>query len=88
MKINCYSRPNEPAVIPTLTKKPNSNKSFAPVGIEINANHLKSVTEGWVFGKSIPIKVGRKIQVWETKITNENNDLICISRLTLAVLKK
>ena len=35
MKINCYSRPNEPAVIPTLTKKPNSNKSFAPVGIEI-----------------------------------------------------
>ena len=58
------------------------------VGIEINANHLKSATEGWVFGKSIPIRVGRKIQVWETKITNENNDLICISRLTLAVLKK
>ena len=35
MKINCYSRPNEPAVIPTLTKKPNSNKSFAPGGMEI-----------------------------------------------------
>ena len=57
------------------------------VGIEINANHIKSVKEGWVYGKSIPIKVGRKIQVWETKILNENDDLICISRLTLAVLK-
>ena len=58
------------------------------VGLEINANHLKSVSGGWVYGKSVPIKIGRKIQVWETKITNENNDLICISRLTLAVLKE
>ena len=58
------------------------------VGIEVNANHLKSARDGWVHGKSIPIKIGRKIQVWETKITDENNDLICISRLTLAVLKE
>jgi len=57
------------------------------VGLEINANHLKSAKEGWVYGTSIPIKVGKKIQVWETKITDQNNELICISRLTLAVLK-
>ena len=67
-----------------LKAKQNNEKV---VGIEINANHIKSVKEGWVYGKSIPIKVGRKIQVWETKILNENDDLICISRLTLAVLK-
>ena len=58
------------------------------VGIEVNANHLKSARDGWVYGKSIPIQIGRKIQVWETKITDKNNDLICISRLTLAVLKE
>ena len=58
------------------------------VGIEINANHLKSAREGWVYGKAIPIKIGKKIQVWEIKITNKENELICINRLTLAVIKK
>ena len=67
-----------------LKAKQNNEKV---VGIEINANHIKSVQEGWVYGKSVPIKIGRKFQVWETKILNENDDLICISRLTLAVLK-
>ena len=56
------------------------------VGIAINANHLKSVRNGWVFGKATPIKISKKIQVWEIKILNEDNELICISRLTLAVL--
>ena len=64
------------------------HSSQSVVGIEINANHLKSVKSGWVFGTATAIRIGRKIQVWETKITNENNDLVCISRLTLAVLKK
>ena len=58
------------------------------VGIAINANHLKSVRDGWVFGKATPIKINKKIQVWEIKITNEDNELICISRLTLAVVTK
>ena len=58
------------------------------VGIEVNANHIKSAKSGWVYGKAIPIKVGRTIQVWETKIKDENDDLICISRLTLAVINK
>ena len=58
------------------------------VGIEINANHLKSVRDGWVYGKATPIRIGKKFQVWEIKITNEENDLVCISRLTLAVVNK
>ena len=58
------------------------------VGIAINANHLKSIRDGWVFGKATPIKINKKIQVWEIKITNEDNELICISSLTLAVVTK
>tara|TARA_B100001029_G_scaffold140063_1_gene119387 strand:- start:468 stop:881 length:414 start_codon:yes stop_codon:yes gene_type:complete len=58
------------------------------VGIEINANHIKSIDSGWVYGKGVPIKIGKKIQVWEIKIINNNGDLICISRLTLAVIDK
>ena len=52
------------------------------VGVSINANHLKSVQEGYVYGKVTPIRIGRKIQVWEILITNEGNQKICISRLT------
>jgi len=58
------------------------------VGIEINANHLKSVRHGWVYGKATPIRIGKKIQVWNIEITNEDDDLICVSRLTLAVIPK
>ena len=58
------------------------------VGVEINANHLKSVSEGWVKGKATSIKVGKKIQVWEIKITNDKNEMVCISRLTLAVVRE
>ena len=63
-------------------------KNEVVMGIEINANHLKPAREGWVYGKAIPIKIGKKIQVWEIKITNEQDELICISRLTLAVIQK
>ena len=58
------------------------------VGVEINANHLKPVRDGWVYGNAAPIRIGKKIQVWEIKITNEKNELVCISRLTLAVVTK
>ena len=58
------------------------------VGIEINANHLKSARDGWVYGKATPIRIGKKIQVWNIEITNEDDDLICVSRLTLAVIPK
>ena len=58
------------------------------VGIEINANHLKSARDGWVYGKATPIRIGKKIQVWNIEITNDSNDIICVSRLTLAVIPK
>ena len=62
--------------------------SQSVVGIEINANHLKAVKSGWVFGKAYAIRVGRKIQVWEIDIKNENDVFVCKSRLTLAVIEK
>ena len=58
------------------------------MGIAINANHLKIVEEGWVYGKATPIKIGKNIQVWEIQITDKDDRAICISRLTLAVVKK
>jgi len=58
------------------------------VGVEISANHLKSVKSGWVTGKATPLKIGRRLQVWNIQITNDNNELVCDSRLTLAVVKK
>ena len=63
-------------------------KNETVVGIEINANHLKSARDGWVYGKATPIRIGKKIQVWNIEITNEDDDLICVSRLTLAVIPK
>lgn len=58
------------------------------VGLEINANHIKSVREGFVYGIAKPIHIGKKTQVWEIKITNEQKQLVCISRITLAVIDK
>ena len=58
------------------------------VGIEINANHIKSVDSGWVHGKAEPIKIGKRIHIWEIKICNDKDELICISRLTLAVIQR
>lgn len=58
------------------------------VGLEINANHIKSVREGFVYGRATAIHVGRQTQVWEIRITNESGDLVCISRITMAVLNK
>jgi 1,4-dihydroxy-2-naphthoyl-CoA hydrolase len=58
------------------------------VGIEINCNHLRSVRSGWVNGIAKPIKLGKKIQVWNIEIKNDNDDLVAVSRLTLAVIDK
>ncbi|HUL01200.1 MAG TPA: hotdog fold thioesterase [Nitrospirota bacterium] len=54
------------------------------VGLEINANHIRPVTDGWVTGITKPIHVGNTTQIWEIKIYNEEDNLICISRLTVA----
>lgn len=57
------------------------------VGLEINANHIRGVKEGFVTGKGTPIHTGSATQVWDIKIHNESGKLVCISRLTVAVLK-
>lgn len=62
-------------------------KQYA-VGLEINANHIKSAREGIVIGVARPIHVGKKTQVWEIKISNEQNQLVCISRITMAILDR
>ena len=58
------------------------------VGLEVNANHIKSVREGYVFGKASPIHIGRKTHVWSIEIRDEKDRLVCISRLTVAVIDK
>ena len=58
------------------------------VGLEINANHLKGVRQGFVKGITRPLHLGKKTQVWEIRITNELNELICVSRITMAVIDK
>ena len=59
-----------------------------PVGLEINANHIKSISNGYVYGRVTPIHIGRSTHVWETRITDEKNSLICISKLTVAILDR
>lgn len=56
------------------------------VGVEINANHIRSVREGWVYGKCTPIHRGRTTHVWDIRITDEEDKLVCISRLTTAIV--
>ena len=63
-------------------------EEYSVVGVELNSSHLKAVRTGWVFGKATPIRVGRTIQVWGIDIKNQEEDLICKSRLTLAVIKR
>ena len=58
------------------------------VGLEINANHIRGVREGYVRGTTKPVHIGKKTQVWETRIVNDKEELVCISRITLAVLDK
>ena len=56
------------------------------VGLDINANHLRSVREGWVTGIARPIHLGRTTQVWQIDLSNDQGQLTCVSRLTMAIL--
>lgn len=64
------------------------HNEYICVGQEINANHLRSVRSGFVTGTAKPIHIGSSSQVWEIKIHDERDHLVCISRLTVAVLKR
>ncbi len=59
---------------------------YRAVGLDINANHLKGATSGWVTGITRPVHVGRTTQVWQIDMTNEAGELTCVSRITMAVL--
>ncbi|MET0333810.1 MAG: hotdog fold thioesterase [Rhizobacter sp.] len=56
------------------------------VGLDINANHIRPVSSGWVTGVARPVHVGRTTQVWAIEITNEEGKVTCVSRITMAVL--
>lgn len=58
------------------------------VGLEINANHVRSVRAGWVHGTARPQHLGRSTQLWEIRVEDENAKLVCVSRLTLAVIDR
>jgi 1,4-dihydroxy-2-naphthoyl-CoA hydrolase len=61
---------------------------FYCVGIEINANHIRSAREGYVTGVASPLQLGKTIHVWEIKIYDEEEKLVCASRLTVAILPR
>ena len=58
------------------------------VGLEINANHIKGAREGIVTGTTRPLHIGKRTHVWEIKIVNPQNELVSISRITMAVIDK
>ena len=55
------------------------------VGIDINANHIRSVSEGWVTGVARPVHIGRTTHVWQIDLTDDNGRLTCVSRITLMI---
>lgn len=61
---------------------------FSVAGMEINANHLRSLSEGSVCGVARPLHLGSRTQVWEIRITGPQDKLICVSRCTLAVIDR
>ncbi|WP_329742326.1 hotdog fold thioesterase [Dyella sp. A6] len=71
------------SVASMLTLDPTRERS---VGLDINANHVRGVREGSVTGTARPLHLGRSTQVWEIRIENEDGQLVCMSRLTMAVV--
>ncbi len=62
-------------------------EKFACVGLDINANHLRPASSGFVYAEATPIHVGKKTHVWSIEIKNEEGKLVCISRLTMAIIE-
>ena len=61
---------------------------FHCVGLEINANHVRGVSEGFVTGIATPVHIGGSTHIWDIKIYDQQDRLVCISRLTVAILQK
>jgi len=56
------------------------------VGLDINANHIRAIRSGWVIGECSPVHLGRTTSVWQIEIRDEQERLVCISRITMAIL--
>ena len=61
-------------------------EGYRAVGLDINANHLKGTTSGWVTGITRPIHRGRTTHVWQIDLQNDAGELTCVSRITMAIL--
>jgi len=57
------------------------------VGLEVNANHLRAVSQGWVTATARPVHLGRRTQVWQIELREDDGRMVCTSRLTMAVLE-
>ena len=64
------------------------DKNTVAVGLDINANHIRPVTGGWVYGTAKAIHIGSATQVWEIRLENDQGKVPCISRLTMAVPRR
>ena len=64
------------------------NSKYVCVGLDINANHLRPASSGFVYAEASPVHIGKKTHVWSIEIKNEEGKLVCISRLTMAVVEK
>ena len=64
------------------------HSKFYCVGLEINANHIRSARQGFVIGKSVPLHLGKSTHVWDIRIQDEEEKLVCVSRLTVAVIPR
>ena len=65
-----------------------NQEQFIAVGQEINTSHLKIAKEETIYGSALPLRIGKKTQVWEVKITNKDEELISVSRVSLSILNK
>jgi uncharacterized protein (TIGR00369 family) len=63
-----------------------SPDGYRAVGLDINANHLRGTTDGWVTGIARPVHLGRTTQVWQIDLYNDAGELTCVSRITMAIL--
>ena len=63
-------------------------EEYICVGVEINANHIRSVRDGFVTGTAVPLHIGASSHVWDIRIVDKNEKLVCVSRLTVFVKKR
>ena len=61
-------------------------EGYRAVGLDINANHLKGASSGWISGTARPVHIGRTTHVWAIELHNDAGELTCVSRITMAIL--